>query len=279
MKQAILFLGILTAVFFTTGNLAHTNVAGAPAGRTGSPGDEGNSCNNAYCHGYSSQNSGEYIDIFVDFPLSSTDAYRITVEAANTGSFQYEKVGFQACVEDAEGNKIGQITIVDPTLTQIVEQHYITHTELGTAPSSQSVNLNHMWEFDWTPPADFLGQGAIIYAASMLTNNNGENNGDVFVSNSHTFMVGVGLEELNDFEFTAFPNPTAEQITLDWKENPGENTNVYLCDAKGAITTLVNGDLNQTNYTFSIPSHLARGIYTLNVSSKKGQSSKRIVLQ
>lgn len=34
MKQAILFLGILTAVFFTVGNKAHTNQTGAQAGST-----------------------------------------------------------------------------------------------------------------------------------------------------------------------------------------------------------------------------------------------------
>jgi hypothetical protein len=139
-------------------------------------------------------------------------------------------------------------------------------------------NSHHQWVFNWTPPVGYYGE-ATVYATSMLTNNNGNNNGDVFVSNSHTFMVGVGLEELNDFEFTAFPNPTAEQITLQWKESPGENANIYLCDAKGAITTLVKGNLNQNEYTFSIPAHLAKGIYTLNVASKKGQSSKRIVLQ
>jgi len=274
MKQAILFLGILTAVFFTVGNKAHTNETGAPAGSTGSLGDGGAGCT-GYCHSGPSA-TGETLGIWT-MPYSISE-YLITIETLGTTFGQYSKAGFQACVEDGEGNKIGEVSLTQPATTKIVEIDYVTHTASGTSPSEEVFYSHHIWSFSWTPPAGYNGD-AIVYATSMLTDNNGENNGDVYISNSHTFIVSVGLEELNDFEFTAFPNPTTEQITLQWKENPGEKTNVYLCDAKGAITTLVNGNLNQNEYTFSIPAHLAKGIYTLNVDSKKGKSSKRIVLQ
>jgi len=274
MKQTILFLGILTAVFFTVGNKAHTKQAGAPAGSTGSLGDGGAGCT-GYCHSGPSA-TGETLGISVMPNLSPE--FIITIETLGTTFAQYSKAGFQACVEDENGNKIGEVSLIHPTTTQIVDVNYVTHTTAGTAPSEMVFQSHHLWSFNWTPPAGYNGE-ATVYATSMLTNNNGENNGDVFISNSYPFMVGVGLEELNDFEFTAFPNPTTEQITLQWKENPGEKTDVYLCDAKGSITTLVNGNLNQNEYTFSIPAHLAKGIYTLNVDSKNGQSSKRIVLQ
>jgi hypothetical protein len=273
MKQAILILGIFTAVFFTVGDKAHTNASGAPAGSTGSPGDGGAGCT-GYCH------SGPSVS---DEQILISDAewggvFAITVESKSSTAFQYSKAGFQACVEDGEGNKIGEVSLIDFNKTKIVDIDYVTHTTAGTAPSEMVFNSHHQWVFNWTPPAEYSGE-ATVYATSMLTNANGNNQGDVFVSNSHTFMVGVGIDEVNDFEFTAFPNPTTEQITLQWKESPGENANIYLCDAKGAISTLIKGDLNQNEYTFSIPSHLARGLYSLNVSSKKGQSSKRIVLQ
>ena len=274
MKQAILFLGILTAVFFTVGNKAHTNQTGAQAGSTGSPGDQGAGCT-GYCHS-GPEVTGETLEINVQPNL--IQEFTITIESIGSTPGEYTKAGFQACVEDGVGNKLGEVSLIELSATKIVDIDYITHTIYGTAPSDMVFGSHHQWYFNWTPPVGYYGE-ATVYATSMLTNNNGENNGDVFVSNSHTIMVGVGLEELNDFEFTAFPNPTAEQITLQWKESPGENANIYLSDAKGAISTLIKGDLNQNEYTFSIPSHLAKGIYTLNVASKKGQSSKRIVLQ
>ena len=274
MKQAILILGIFTAVFFTVGDKAHTNASGAPAGSTGSPGDGGAGCT-GYCHNGPSV-TGETLEISAQLNLVSE--FVITIESIGTTPGEYTKAGFQACVEDGNGNKIGEVSLIDFSKTKIVDIDYVTHTTAGTAPSEMVFNSHHQWVFNWTPPAEYSGE-ATVYATSMLTNANGNNQGDVFVSNSHTFMVGVGIDEVNDFEFTAFPNPTTEQITLQWKESPGENANIYLCDAKGAISTLIKGDLNQNEYTFSIPSHLARGMYTLNVVSKKGQSSKRIVLQ
>jgi hypothetical protein len=278
MKHIFTLLGIASLAFLFTGNVAHTNSSGAPAGKTGSPGDGGSSCNNAYCHGYGSQNSGEYVEIFVVLPLSSVDTYRIRVEAGNSGNFQYEKAGFQACVEDGSGNKLGQIFTVSNTLTQIVEQDYITHTELGTAPSSQSDNSTHMWEFDWLPPADFIGE-ATVYAASMLTNNNGMNTGDVHVTANHVFNVGLGLDQGDTFEFTVFPNPTSEQINMSWDTPLGENTRISLYDMKGAESVLFEGTLNDLTYTMVLPSHLAKGLYTIIVDSERDSSSRKIVLQ
>ena len=274
MKQAILFLGILTAVFFTVGNKAHTNETGAPAGSTGSLGDGGAGCT-GYCHSGPSA-TGETLGISVVPNLVSE--FSISIETLGTTFGQYSKAGFQACVEDGEGNKIGEVYLTQPATTKIVDIDYVTHTASGTSTSEFVFHSHHLWSFDWAPPAGYNGE-AIVYASSMLTNNNDNNEGDIYISNSHTFMVGVGLEELVDFEFTAFPNPTTEKITLQWKESPGESANIYLCDAKGAISTLIKGDLNQNEYTFSIPAHLEKGIYTLNVVSQKGQSSKVIVLQ
>ncbi|GIR12052.1 MAG: hypothetical protein CM15mP23_06270 [Cryomorphaceae bacterium] len=72
----------------------------------------------AYCHSGPSAQSGENIAISV---LQSLDqgSYRILIEVSNTGGMQYEKVGFQACVEDDFGNKIGEISIVDPIQNKI----------------------------------------------------------------------------------------------------------------------------------------------------------------
>ena len=278
MKKLLTILGITTLTFLTTANLAHTNVTGAPAGKTGSPGDQGSSCNSPYCHGYGAQNSGEYVEIFVALALNSMDSYGITVEAGNTGGFQYEKAGFQACVEDASGNKIGQISLVNSELTQILEQDYITHTELGTTPSSQSIYGTHMWEFDWTPPTDFVGE-VTVYAASMLTNDDGMNSGDVHVTTSFTFNVGLDLDETNEVDFSVYPNPVADEFHISFGEVLDENIAITLCDLKGAEVLLLEGTLNQKEYSMILPSDLAKGVYTLCVDSKNRHSSQKIIVK
>ena len=275
MKQAILILGIFTAVFFTVGNnKAHTNGSGAPEGNVGSL---TSSCG-GYCHGNGSVPiTDQSLTMSVSY-FEEEGNYTIWVNAQGSEPQQYQKVGFQACIENTQGDIIGDLVVTDSDYTKIVGQDYITHTSAGTASSPFVFGSHQAWEFKWVPPAEFQGE-AILYVASIFSNNDGTNGGDTYVGANQSFNVGVGIDAVNDFEFTAFPNPTTEQITLQWKENPGENANIYLCDSKGAISTLIKGDLNQNEYTFSIPSHLARGMYTLNVVSKKGQSSKRIVLQ
>jgi hypothetical protein len=278
MKQLVTILAIALAAFLVTDNSAHTYQDGAPAGNTGSPGDEGSSCNSPYCHGYAPQNSGEYVEIYVAIPLSTIDVYRITVEAGNTGGFQYEEAGFQACVEDASGAKIGELSTVSNTLTQIVEEDYITHTQLGTAPSD-TVNGTHMWEFDWTPPANFDGEEATIYAASILTNNNGMNTGDVHVTASYTFNVGFALAEEDAINFSVYPNPVSEQINLVFETPIEEDTSISLMDMKGAEIVLYQGFLSQKEYNLVLPAGLVSGVYAIRIDGDSGQSSKRIILQ
>ena len=153
MKYLVTIFTLLTIFLLSTEDSAYTYSTGAPAGKTGSLGDEGISCNSTYCHSGPAAGSGENIAISVTQPLGQ-DSYRISIQVSNTGAMQYEKVGFQACVEDDFGNKIGEISLVDPTRTKFPNGNsdYITHTFTGTTPSD---NSSHLWEFDWTPPANF----------------------------------------------------------------------------------------------------------------------------
>ena len=79
-------------------------------------------------------------------------------------------------------------------------------------------------------------------------------------------------------DFSVFPNPASAQLNLNLKSIPGENTSISLCDAKGAFTTLISGNLTQKSYAFSLPQYLAKGMYTLTISSPKGQTSKKVLL-
>ncbi|MDG2164500.1 MAG: T9SS type A sorting domain-containing protein [Flavobacteriales bacterium] len=277
MKHLATIFTLLAIVFLSTNDSAYTFSTGAPAGKTGSPGDEGISCNSPYCHSGPAAGSGENIAISVIQPLGQ-DSYRISIEVSNSGGMQYEKVGFQACVEDASGNKIGEISLVDPIRTKFPNGNsdYVTHTLAGSEPSD---NFLHLWEFDWTPPVNFEGQASTVYVASMLTNNDDTNTGDVHVTNNYTFNVGVSIEQVELFDFSAYPNPAKDEIHISFSQKRQEDVVVLLYDLKGSKTVLFDGTWNQKVQTIILPLDLEKGVYTLEVQSINGQSTQLLAIQ
>ena len=277
MKYLGTIFALFAIAFLSTKDNAHTFSTGAPAVNTASPGDDGATCNTAYCHSGPAAGSGENIAISVLQPLDQ-GPYRISIEVSNTGGMQYEKVGFQACVEDDFGNKIGEISLVDPTRTKFPNGNsdYITHTYTGTAPSD---DFSHLWEFDWTPPANFEGQAANVYAASILSNNNNQNNGDVHVTNHHTFNVSVSIEEPGLFDFSVYPNPANDEIHISFSQKQQEDLVVLLYDFKGSETVLFDGKWNQNVESIVLPSHISSGLYTLEVRSIYGRSTEVLAIQ
>lgn len=275
MKKTITVLAMTIVAMLFTANRAHTYESGAPAGQTGSPGDGGMSCNSAYCHNGPAATDEEVL-------ISSSEVdnreYQIVVEAKSTTSAQYVKAGFQACVEDADGNKIGEIVITNSSTTKIVDQHYITHKTAGTQPSPEVFNSYHLWKFDWIAPAEFTGE-ATIYAASMLTNNNGDYTGDVHVLGSHTIDVGLGQEEVLEDKFKVYPNPTSELIHIDLEGYLGEKVSVDLVDIKGSTKKLFEGVVENGVFEYQIPASISEGVYMLCLSSKEDKISTSIVIK
>lgn len=276
MKRGFTILGIALAAFFFTGNEAHTYATGAPEGNTGSPGDGGTTCNSSYCHS-GPQATDQVVEIVVSTHLS-VGHYGISVVAKSDVAGEYEKVGFQACVEDEDGNKIGELIISDDSRTQIVGQDYITHKYSGTAPSQEVNGDHHIWNFIWKAPEGYDGI-VTVYVASMFTNNNGGYTGDVHIAESQSFNVSVGVEEFNSFDFSVFPNPVTEQIYMTSEKAFGKNTRISLVDLKGAEVLLFEGDLYQNEYSIMLPADISNGVYTLRMNSESGQVSERIIVQ
>ena len=277
MKYLGTIFALFAIAFLSTKDNAHTFSTGAPAANTASPGDDGATCNTAYCHSGPAAGSGENIAISVLQPLDQ-GPYRISIEVSNSGGMQYEKVGFQACVEDDFGNKIGEISLVDPTRTKFPNGNsdYITHTFNGTAPSGDFL---HFWEFDWTPPVNFEGQAANVYVASILSNNNNQNNGDVHVTNHYVFNVGVFVEEPSLFDFSVYPNPVKDEIHISFSQNQQEDLVIVLYDFKGSETVLFDGKWNQNLESIVLPSHISSGLYTLEVRSIYGRSTEVLAIR
>lgn len=276
MKKTTTVLLLATIAMFLTANRAHTYEAGAPSGKTGSPGDQGMSCNTAYCH-----NGPDATEQTITISSNEVQdrVFEITIEVQSQTPFQYQKAGFQACVEDQNNMNIGQISTIDNTTTKIVEQHYITHTATGTAPSDVVSGTHHLWKFLWTAPQSFTGN-ATVYAASMLTNNDGDSSGDVHVQTSHTLDIGLGQQELEaKLSFTIYPNPASDNISFDVSKYIGSNIKLELVDLKGASYKIHEGILNNLAINYQIPSSLSKGMYVVHLSTLEGQMTQTVHLK
>ncbi len=160
--------------------------SGSPGGRSGSPGDGGNSC--VQCH--SSFPTISVTDwITSDIPAGGyelSEVYNITMTGIHEG---VSKFGFEFTAEDSEGNKVGTLSILNPTETQLTNGTVAaTHTSQGTTPIGDSKS----WTVEWTAPDDPAGD-VTFYASLNAANGNGSTSGDqIYLGSLTVGEVGSG---------------------------------------------------------------------------------------
>ena len=179
MNKYILYLVLFSCVLlmFTGVPSSHTNSIGAPAGYSGSVSDNQNNCTS--CHNPSNTTSNFSPQVLISSELQNGDdytlgeSYYISITAAATG---ISKFGFQACMENTQGEKVGSLMLSETTNTQLVGNgNYVTHTEFGTSGSGMST-----WLFIWKAPE--VSQGNLnLHTSVLFSNSNGSTSGDQVV--------------------------------------------------------------------------------------------------
>ena len=118
-----------------------------------------------------------------------------------------------------------------------------------------------------------------MYVASILSNNNNQNNGDIHVTNHFAFNYGVSLKEPFWFDFSVYPNPAKDEINISFSQKQQENIVIFLCDIKGSETIIFDGKYNQNLKSIALPTNISSGLYTLEVQSIHGRFSKLLTIQ
>jgi hypothetical protein len=149
---------------------------GSPGGKSGSPGDSGNTCTN--CHSGTANSITGWITTNVPpSGFAGGQTYTFTATGTHAGVALF---GFELTVENAQGQKVGTLQITDPTRTQLTNaNHAVTHTDGGITPTGNS----NTWSMNWVAPGNVSGQVG-IYAAFNAANGNGNNSGDVIYKSS-----------------------------------------------------------------------------------------------
>lgn len=175
MKKTIYLLSTVAGLFFLlTSELNYST--GSPGGKTGSPGDNGNTC--TQCHGGTATPQEGWISS--NIPAEGYEpgqTYTITATGTHEGVVKF---GFEVTSEDMAAAKTGTLIVTNSTENQLANGNTsITHKNTGTTPSGNSKT----WSFDWTAPSAGTGD-VTFYGAFNAANGNGNNTGDVIYTST-----------------------------------------------------------------------------------------------
>lgn len=261
MKKYYFFLPVIAIPVMLILMSYHT---GSPGARTGSPGDNGNTCTG--CHTGTANTAFAWITTNV--PSSGYVAgqtYTITATGTHQGVVRF---GFELTVEDSQGNKVGTLQITDATRTKLTNNgKAVTHTAQGITPTGNS----NSWSMNWIAPTGVQGNIG-IYAAFNAANGNGNTTGDVIYKSSAFIapytppptLVSILPAAANQGEslqvtitgtntnFTGSPS-----VSLEFSQDPGE---IISASSVTVVSTTV------LRAQFAIPPLASPGLWDLQVN-------------
>jgi hypothetical protein len=265
---------ILILLVQTSGNDAHSNNSGAPAGRTGSPAD-GLTCATSNCHAGNPTISPSQI-ITSNVPVSgylAGQTYTITAACAQVGINKY---GFQISPQATNGSLLGQLIITNTTTTKIVSTKYVTHTASGTAGIG-----GRTWSFNWVAPAAGTGD-VTFYGSFNFTNSSSTAGGDIIRTNTLLIsedLTTSGIAPVNGDKLAAilYPNPIQSDATLRINLESQETVLVKILSLNGQLIAEPMeffGTPGTNEFSIQVPGNLNTGAYKLMVTAGNASSVK-----
>jgi hypothetical protein len=205
------------------------------AGATGSPGEQ--TCSQSNCHTGSTDNTmGGSVTLtstdLVNWEYTPGQTYTLTATVSQQGRSLFG-IGLEALLPS--GANAGTLTPGTGTTTK-------NATISGNSRKNIVHNMNagatanaHSFTFTWTAPATDVGAITIYYAGNA-TNNNGAKTGDYIYNASQVVTpagVSVSEQENSPFTFSFYPNPTTENITVNYSLEESAKIQYVIYDLTG----------------------------------------------
>lgn len=254
---------------------------GAPAARTGAPGDM--TCNAANCHDSFELNGGPG-----SVTISTAPEYEPGVPldiTVRVRQISQQRFGFQITARDENDQFAGEWSFpasvrFAPNETGVGENNqYLTHNP------SVFVEDEFTWSFQWVPPAN--GAGPItFYAAGNAANGNGLNTGDYIYTTS--VDVDEAMDTANEsteipraLEVTSvFPNPVVSSTTIQYDLMRSATARLSLYDATGRLVrTMDGGHRSPGRHRFNLSAiGLPGGVYLYRLETTAGAESGKLMV-
>lgn len=191
-----------------------------------------------------------------------------------------------------------------PTGCQVNSSFYIFSDSLNTGNyfaynlSSGTGSLSYLWNFgDGTsssqqyPFHQYAVPGQYIICLTVTGTDSSATCSDTYCDSSsvHRIAAGFQMSQINVKPMSvtgikqvenviglkAFPNPIADELTIEATTSNDQKLNYILVDALGRA--ILTGNLNDAKVTINT-SNLEKGFYSLSVTNEKGNSLKTIKL-
>ena len=255
----LIFFAISTAIFLMSGV---DYSSGSPGGKTGSPGDGGNTC--TQCHAGTAEPAEGLISSDIPgqgFIPGETYEIQVSVADDNAGLF-----GFEVTAENSLDAKTGAFAITDEEATKFVNGNAaVSHTSSGTTP----VDNSKTWSMEWTAPEEPEGP-VTFYTAVNAANGDGTNNGDQILTSSETYQINsVGIAE-KEIVQKLYPNPANNVVNITLKD---ANEKIHIWSASGKLLTTEHVKSHQKSVDVS---QYPEGVYFLSI---EGYKAKRFIIQ
>jgi hypothetical protein len=265
--SVVLMAGLVYDYSYKT---AHTNPNAAPAGNTGSPGDNGNTCARIGCHfgGPTATNQAVTLEGIPASGYVGGETYNMTITMSNGGN----KFGFSLSPQTTAGALVGTLTASGSGTTLNGGSKYLTQTQSGTSGSGTKT-----YTFDWTAPSS--GTGSVtFYGAFNFANGNGNTSGDVIVPETFTFNEStVGISEAELEQLVVYPNPVEDEINIAMKDID-EEIMITMFDVKGR--KVVEERFDAENIKINVaPKNLTTGIYFLQIEAGGQSTIKKVMVK
>lgn len=272
----------LTFALGTAGMLFFSGIeaSNGKAGATGSPGEQ--TCNQSNCHAGSTNNSmGGSVTLtssdLVNWEYTPGQTYTLTATVTQQGRPLFG-IGLEALL--TSGANAGTLTPGTGTTTK-------NATILGNSRKNIVHNLNagltangHSFTFTWTAPTTDVGP-ITMYFAGVAANNNEDETGDYVYNASQVVTpagVGISEQENSPFTFSFYPNPTTENITVNYSLEESAKVQYVIYDLTGKkvqneSATRFPGEQQQSIDVNS----LQAGTYLLSLNVNGSVITKRFV--
>jgi hypothetical protein len=274
-KNYFIVAGALAGAAFLLGPAARSNSGGSPAGYSGSPASNGQTCRS--CH-TGPATGPQIISITTDIPPTGFDpntTYTINVRAEANGG-QMTRVGFMASIEDDGGVHQGSLSAF-PEVQRVGGGNFMTHRSTSTQPIGGARN----YSFEWN--SGNSEDSISIYTAVNFANGDGGTSGDIIKTQSLLLRKNLtfSAENLAVADLKVMPNPVVDFVRVQMYVRSNESGSVQVLDLSGrVVANLVSGRIpaGYYNETFDL-SHLSTGIYHLVVTSGTQKFTERLLVR